>query len=62
MLYIITHTTDCKYVGKTVEYTEDMTELEISKDLIMFIEHIVRLNETELRLINSNYIIELKEV
>jgi hypothetical protein len=59
MTYTITDTTDGKYLGLTIEVIKDGLVLpenipEIQIDLVIPIEN-------GLRLINSNYIIDVKE-
>ena len=60
MEYIITNTTDHKYEGLLIKYSSE--KFIVLNENIVNIEKILKINEKEIRLINSNYCIDLKEV
>lgn len=60
MEYIITNTTDKHFIGKTLKYSGE--KVIIIDNNVINVEKILQINEKELRLANSNYSIDLREV
>jgi hypothetical protein len=60
MKYIITNTTDKQFIGDVIEYNNENT-LTIKSSMIP-VERKMILSTNEIRLINSNYCIDIKEV
>lgn len=62
MIYRVENTTDKKYIGDIIEYDYTNNVITLSDGNVMNIYIKMRISEDEIRLANSNYIIDLKEV
>lgn len=57
--YQITASTDDQYIGHIILLEEEANQVQIDKDFIMSIEQRISVNNMELRIVNSNYSIDL---
>jgi hypothetical protein len=62
MKYIITDTTDKKYIGHIINYDKEENLFICIEDLNMYVEEEIRLGDKEIRISNSNYSMDLREV
>ena len=57
--YQITASTDHKYIGHIILLEEEDKSVQINNDFTMSIEQRISVNNMELRIVNSNYSIDL---
>lgn len=57
--YQITASTDDQYIGQIILLEEEDKSVQINNDFTMSIEQRISVNNMELRIVNSNYSIDL---